>query len=237
MVELSLGTWRISIRRTTPETKDLARMYDAARLWHPIMELLGYSRIYTGLFAELANDGWLKCLQDDAKLLDGGIGTGAFSLALAKTVPGTLEIHGLDIAPRMLARARANFQRLERSNLSVQLRYGNIDCLPYPAGNFDMVMSAHLLEHSVNPSETIKEMTRVLQTGAPLLIVTTRATRISAWHGLRWRYRSLESQQLRQWMYQAGLEDIRCYPLKGGLFLPGPLSEAYIGRKITSNPA
>lgn len=238
MVELSIGTWRVTIQRTTPETTDLARMYDAASwLWHPIVGLLGYSRIYTNLFAELANDGWLECLRDGAKVLDGGIGTGAFSMALAKAIPDTLEIHGIDIAPRMLARARDNLQRLGRSGLTAQLCYGNVDCLPYPGGDFDMVMSAHMLEHSTNPSETIREMARVLRVGAPLLIVTTRANRISALHSLRWRYQSIESQQLRQWMCQAGLYDVRSYSLDGGLSLPGPLSEAYIGRKITGSYA
>lgn len=236
MVELSIGTWRVTIRRTAPQTADLARMYDAASwLWHPILMLLGYSRTYARLFAELASDGWLGCLRDGAKVLDGGIGTGAFSMALAKTIPNALEIHGMDIAPRMLARARGNFQRLGRSGLTAQLRYGNVDCLPYAEGDFDMVMSAHMLEHSANPSGTIREMARVLRVGAPLLIVTTRANRISTLHGLRWRYRSVESQQLRQWMQQAGLCDVRRYALDGGLSLPGPLSEAYIGRKITGD--
>jgi demethylmenaquinone methyltransferase/2-methoxy-6-polyprenyl-1,4-benzoquinol methylase len=238
MVELSIGTWRVTIRRTDPETTDLAHMYDAAAwLWHPIVNLLGYSRTYTNLFAKLANDGWLEYLQNGAKVLDGGIGTGAFSMALAKIVPDALEIHGIDIAPRMLARARDNLRRLGRPGLTVHLRYGNVDSLPYQEDGFDMVMSAHMLEHSANPSESIKKMARVLRVGAPLLIVTTRANRISALHGLRWRYRSIESQQLQQWMCQAGLRDVRRYALDCGLSLPGPLSEAYIGRKITDSYA
>jgi len=126
MLELSIGTWRVTVRRTAPETTDLARIYDTASwLWHPIVSLLGYSRTYTSLFAKLANDGWLECLQDGAKVLDGGIGTAAFSVALAKTIPNALEIHGIDIAPRMLARARENLQRLGRSGLTAQLHHGN----------------------------------------------------------------------------------------------------------------
>lgn len=233
MLELSIGTWRVTVQRTVPAAMDLARMYDAAAwLWHPILMLLGYSRAYARLFAELASDGWLESLRDGAKVLDGGIGTAAFSMALAKTIPDALEIHGIDIAPRMLARARDN---LQRSGLAAQLRYGNVDSLPYAEGDFDMVMSAHMLEHNSNPSGTIREMARVLRVGAPLLIVTTRANRISALHGLRWRYRSIDSQQLQQWMYQAGLCDVQRYALDGGLSLPGPLSEAYIGRKIVGD--
>lgn len=239
-VELSIGTWRVSIQRTVPETTDLARMYDAAaRFWHPIMRLLGYSRIYRGLFAKLANDGCLECLQNSAKVLDGGIGTGALSISLTEVIPGPLEIHGIDIASRMLGQARDNLQRLARPNLTLYMRCGNVDCQLYGEGHFDMVMSAHMLEHSANPLETISEMVRVLKVGRPLLIVTTRASRISALHGLRWRYRSIDSRQLQHWMHQAGLLDIRHYSLNGSMFLPGPSSKAYIGWKsnIQSSPA
>ena len=233
-VELSVGTWRVVIQRTVPGTVDLARMYDGASwLWHPVMNLLGHPRAYTNLFNRLAADGWLECLPQGAKVLDGGIGTAAFSLALAKAIPfGALEIHGIDISPRMLARARHNLRRLGHAGITAQLRYGNADCLPYPAGDFDMVMSAHMLEHSSDPSATLGEMARVLRAGAPLLIVTTRADRVSAWHGLRWRYRSIESQQLQHWLHLAGLCDVRRYALGGSLRVPGPASEAYIGRKM-----
>lgn len=231
-IELSIGTWCVTVRRTAPKTSDLIRMYDAAWLWHPMVELLGYSRSYTRLFDSLANDGWLKRFQEGAKVFDGGIGTGTFSLALAKSLTDAVEIHGIDIAPRMLARARDNFRRQGRSNLTVQLRYGNVDTLPYAEGHFDLVMGAHLLEYSANPFETLQEMVRVLRVGAPLLVVATRAGRISALHGLRWRYRAFEPEQLRQWLHQAGLVDIRRYTLDSGLALPSPLSDAYIGRKI-----
>lgn len=232
MVELSIGTWRVSIRRTTPELMDVACMYDkSAWLWHPIVSLLGYTRAYENLFNTLAADGWLRGMPDGAKTLDCGIGTAALSIALAKSTPCLHEVHGVDIAPRMLARAREKLARLQRPELTALLRYGEIDCLPYPVGAFDMVMSAHLLEYSSDPSKTVREMARVLRIGAPLLMVTTRANGISAWHGLRWRYRPIESQRLQQWMCQAGLSDVTRYTLDGGSFLPGALSEAHIGWK------
>jgi ubiquinone/menaquinone biosynthesis C-methylase UbiE len=232
MVELSFGTWRVSIRRTTPDITDVARMYDeAAWHWHPIVSLLGYARAYENLFEALAADGWLRRLPEGAKALDAGVGAAALSIALAKTAPYVREIHGVDIAPRMLAQAREKLRRLRRPELIVQLRYGDVDSLPYQAGDFDMVMSAHVLEYSFDPSKTVREMARVLRGGAPLLMVTTRANGLSAWHGLRWRYRPIESQQLQQWMCDAGLSDIRRYTLEGGPFLPGSLSEAHIGWK------
>lgn len=231
MVELSIGTWRVSIRRTTPKIEDIASMYNAAWLWHPIVSLLGYARAYENLFDTLADEGWLRYLPDGAKAFDGGIGTGALSIALAKTTRCVREIHGVDVAPRMLARARENLRRSRRPGLTAELRYGDVDHLPYTGGEFDMVMSAHMLEYSPDPSATLREMTRVLRAGGALLTVTTHASRISALHGLRWRYGPIESQQLQQWMREAGLSDIRRYALGARSLLPGSLGEAHIGWK------
>lgn len=147
-------------------------MYDdAAWLWHSIVSLLGYNHAYKDLFDALAADGWLRGLAHGAKALDGGIGTAALSIALAKTMPCVREIHGIDIAPRMLARARDELQLLARPDLTTQLHHGDVDQLPYPACEFDMVMSAHLLEHSSDPSETVRQMVRVLRVGGPFLML------------------------------------------------------------------
>ena len=177
----------------------------------------------------MAADGWLRGLPEGAKTLEGGIGTAALSIALVKDTPCLREIHGVDIAPRMLARASGKLGRLRRPELTALLRYGDVDDLPYPIGAFDMVMSAHLLEYSSDPSKTVREMARVLRAGGPLLMITTRANGLSALHGLRWRYRPFESLHLEQWMGQAGMCDVRRYALDG--FLPGFLSEAHIGWK------
>ena len=232
MIELSLGTWRVTIQRKLPEVRDITRMYDAASwIWHPVVALLGYSRSYEKLFNEMAIKNELAHLHDGAMVLDAGIGTGAFSMALARSFPRALSFHGIDISTLMLSKARANLRQLTRSNLTLQLHYGDVDCLPYPDSNFDMVISAHMLEYSQDPLQTIKEMVRVLRAGGNMLIVTTRVNHINRWHGLRWRYCSIDTQQLQNLMQQAGLCNVRCCRLGAGLSLAGLLSAAYIGRK------
>lgn len=232
MFKLSIGTWSVSIHRSTPETRDIARMYDdASKRWQPIMKILGRPRSYIALFKRLKSDGWLDRLPGGAKILDCGIGTAAFSVALAKGAHANLNIHGIDIAPRMLAQARSNLSRFEREGLTMQLNCSDVASLPYSTDEFDVVMSAHMLEHSPNPSKTIGEMARVLKSGAPLLIVTTCIDQISSLHSLRWRYHPIESLQLLQWMRDAGLQDVKKYPLDHGSIIPSPISEAYIGRK------
>lgn len=232
LLNLSIGSWRFSVGRTAPIPADLTRLYDGtAWRWHSSIGLLGYSRAYANLFNQLKADYWLADLQDGAKVLDTGIGTGALSMALTKFLPKAHELHGVDISPRMLARARDNMRQLQHPGMTAHLRYGDVNDLAYRDRKFDMVMCAHLLEHCQSPSQTLGEMARVLRVGAPLLAVTTRSNRTTSLHSLRWRYRPVESQQLVDWMHQAGLRDVRRYALGTGFSLPGRLSEACIARK------
>lgn len=232
-LELSIGTWRFAVGRTVPKAADLAVKYDSvAWHWHPSIGILGYSRAYANLFKDLTTDRWLTGLGDGANVLDIGIGTGALSVALANNYGGAMSLHGIDISPRMLARARLNLRQLKRSGPGAQLRYADAACLPYPDGDFELVMCAHVLEHVLLPLQAMREMVRVLRASAPLLIVTTRPNGLSALHGMRWRYRSFQAGQLQDLMYQAGLNDVRTYGFGPKLSLPGQLSEAWIGRKV-----
>lgn len=237
MLELTIGSWRVTISRAPPAPAALAQMYDnVAWRWHAIVSLLGYARAYEKLFNKLENDGWLMRLREGAKTLDAGIGAATLSMAAAKAIPYSHEIHGVDISARMLACARNNLRRVRHAGLTAQLRYADANCLPYQDNYFDMVMSAHALEHVPNPAQVIKEMTRVLAVSAPLLIICARTNRTSALHGLRWRYRPIETQQLVRWMSEAGLRGVRRYALGEGLALPGLLSEAYVSYKAPVMP-
>lgn len=235
LIEWSIGSWRIRVERLLPAPARVALGYDrAAWRWHPIITALGYGRAYMQLLKRLESDGWLHHVGKGGKVLDAGVGTAALSAALANVAPLTREIHGIDLSPRMLARARATLSQLRSSAPATQMRYGDVNDLPYPSEQFDMVMSAHLLEHSAEPARTIGEMVRVLRPDAPLLIVTSRATFVNTLQGLRWRYRSIKPQRMHDWLNLAGLRDIRRYRLGTFWSVPGILSEAYIGRRGAS---
>ncbi len=231
VAQLSIGSWRFALERMPHKHRDLVRKYDAAAwLWDPVLRMQGYFRSYMNLFNKLASHGWVEGLRNGSTVLDAGIGSAAFSMALVKTRPIPLEIHGIDIAPRMLARAQAKFKRLRNCGVILRLRYGNAENLPYTNNHFEMVMSAHMLEHSHDPQAAIIELTRVLRSGSPLLIVAIQPNPLSGLHRLRWRYNPLEPASIKNWMHHAGLRDIRGYTLKGGL-MSGFMSSACIGSK------
>lgn len=75
------------------------------------------------------------------RALDFGCGVGRLSIALAAHFD---EVVGIDIAPAMLAEARANADSMGVSNLRLAL---SDDCVSQAQGSFDLVMSAIVLQH------------------------------------------------------------------------------------------
>ncbi len=150
--------------RVAPAPDAVASLYDrAAWRWQAMIGLLGYAKAYKRLLGELAAHGALLRLERQSRVLDAGIGAGALTLALARSTPEPPELHGVDLSARMLARARKTLAQLEQPGLSGRLRLADICRLPYPDAAFDLVMSAHALEHCVNLGAAIADLSRTLR--------------------------------------------------------------------------
>jgi SAM-dependent methyltransferase len=228
-VEVTFGTWRISVERTPPTDAELATMYEAAaERWHDRLERLGYPRAYEGLFDRLLADGTLRSLRDGGRVLDCGIGTAAFSLALAGKVAAPIRIEGVDISPSMLLQASLN---LDSTGIEARLHLREVKDLPFEDDTFDAVIGAHVLEHLDDPLAGLSEMMRVLKPGGPLVIVVTRVSVPDALLRLRWRYEPIDRELLVRGMEEAGLTGVRAYPLLAGGPLPRRTSVACVGSK------
>jgi ubiquinone/menaquinone biosynthesis C-methylase UbiE len=228
-MQITIGAWRITVERTAPTDAELAAMYDrVAWYWHEKMRLLGYTQAYDGLFARLRDDGFLRGLGGGGRVLDCGVGTGAFGLALAKSVAAPLRIDGVDISPAMLGRADYN---LERRSVEYRLHRCEVRRLPFDDDTFDAVLGAHLLEDLPDPLAGLSEMSHVLRSGGLLVVVVTRHDIAGALQRLRWRYDGVDQDQLVRWMREAGLHDVRVYTFATGGFLPRLTSVAYVGFK------
>ena len=214
-MQLSIGYWQISIKLFWPSNDQLADIYNkAAPRWHTVIRRPGYCHAYSRLFQRLTHEGVLDHLEDASTVLDGGIGTGAFSLALAKAVPYQLQICGVDLSDTMVATARS---LLCRAGVTAQVHQQDIRRLPYADNTFDLVMSAHMLEHLPDPYVGLREMIRVLRPGAPVLFGP-----LGALLHLRWGNRSLilrtisPTSALPARLAETGLKDIRFYPFTTG---------------------
>ena len=190
---------------------ELAAIYDAAaEHWHDRLGLLGYPRAYEDLFGRLLTDGTLRSLQDGGRVLDLGVGTGAFSLALAGKVVAPLQIDGVELSPSVLLRASLN---LDRAGVEARLHLRDAKDLPFEENTFDAVIGAHVLEYLDDPFAGPSEMVRVLKPGGPLVVVATP-------HGIpdaplrpKWYPEHIAQDQLMLGMEGAGLIGVRAYPL------------------------
>ena len=204
----SLDRWK-----TAPSIDTLRTLYDAsADQWHANLARLGQFHAYQLLFN---NHAVRTCLNLDqtSHILDCGIGTGAFSLALLDSVNQPAHVCGIDISYPMLTQAQQN---LENRCRTLDLRCGDIRRLPFADDSFDAIIFAHVLEHLANPIETLREMVRVLKPGAPLIGSVTRKGLGQILMALRWQNRGYASNQLDFFLKAAGLEAMRSFDYGSG---------------------
>jgi ubiquinone/menaquinone biosynthesis C-methylase UbiE len=98
------------------------------------------------------------------RVLEVAVGTG-------RNLPfyaGDVELSGIELSPEMLAIAR---RRVAAGPMKADLREGDAEHLPYPAGSFDTVVCAISLCTIPHPATAIAEMHRVLTPGGRLLLV------------------------------------------------------------------
>jgi SAM-dependent methyltransferase len=108
---------------------------------------------------------------EGARILELGPGPGYFSLTVArKLAHGRLEL--CDLQPEMLVRAR---RRLARAGIrNAGLTCADARALPYRAGSFDGAFLVTVIGEVPDPSACMRELRRVLRSGAVLSISETR---------------------------------------------------------------
>jgi len=77
------------------------------------------------------------------------------------------EVHGLDIAPKLVALAS---ERLKAKKIPVKTKVGDIRKLPYPDNYFDFVYTMGTIEHIPQPIDAMREIYRVLKPGGRAVI-------------------------------------------------------------------
>lgn len=192
-----------------PSIDTLRSRYDAsADHWDNYLARLGQLHDYQLLFKSKAVRNCLSHLDQTSKILDCGVGTGAFSLALLDSVDQTVQVSGIDISTPMLTHARQN---LEHRCPTLDLRWGDIRHLPFADESFDAVIFAHVLEHLTDPVSALCELLRVLKPGAPLIGSVTRKGLGQLLLSLRWHNRGYAAHQLDACLQAAGLQAVRSF--------------------------
>ena len=98
-------------------------------------------------------------LKPGTKVLDVACGTGNQSIPAGRT---GAQVTGLDIAPNLLEQAR---QRAAEENLEIEFVEGDAEKLPYPDGQFDVVLSMFGAMFAPRPEVVASELKRVCRPG------------------------------------------------------------------------
>jgi ubiquinone/menaquinone biosynthesis C-methylase UbiE len=113
----------------------------------------------------------LAAIQPHDQVLEVAVGTGAALVEVLKRVDRANVVHGVDLSPRMLERARRAVARAGFTN--VDLRQADARALPFDDGSFDLVLNSYMLD--LIPLHELRlilgEFRRVLRDGGRLVLV------------------------------------------------------------------
>lgn len=197
--------------RSAERASWLTRIYDAtAWYWDSFLHVLTYARAYRKLLAPLADDG--RSSATSPQVLDCGIGAGLFGEAAVRAIGTRARVHGVDLSPRLLARAAA---RLGRSGVRPLLARADVRALPVRDAAMDLVLSALVLDHLADPAPAIRELARVARPGARVVLVTTRPLAPDLPFRMLFRYPRHRPEDVVRAMEAAGLKDVRRRSLAG----------------------
>jgi ubiquinone/menaquinone biosynthesis C-methylase UbiE len=153
-----------------------AATYDAAADHFDGEPLSFWDRIGRSTVARLG-------LPAGANVLDVGCGTGASALPAAAAVGPDGSVLGVDLAARLLDRARAKATASGLTN--IEFRLGDMTALGYPDGCFDAVVSVFSIFFVPDMEGLVRELWRMVRPGGKLA-VTTWGPRIFAPAYSRW---------------------------------------------------
>lgn len=108
----------------------------------------------------------LSSVTPQARVLDVACGPGFVAMAFA---PKCRAVFGIDATDRLIARARADTDRRRLTNVNFML--GNVERMPFGAGEFDVAACRFAFHHFARPRVVLGEMARVLRPGGRMVIV------------------------------------------------------------------
>ena len=103
--------------------------------------------------------------------LDVGCGTGWAVGEVAKQAEDKGVFYGVDLSPRMIEKAKENFNGRE----NVRFLQANVKSIPLDSASFDIIICTNSFHHYPRPDRALAEMQRLLKRGGKLFILDPTA--------------------------------------------------------------
>ena len=139
-------------------------------------------------------------LRGAKSILDVGSGAGQIAGHLLKYGDKDASLTCTDLSRQMLRRARNRLKSPRPQFVSCDLSQ-----LPFPDASFDCITCSYVLEHLPNPEPGLAEMSRVLERGGRMFLLTTEDNFSGAWTSRLWYCRTYNRADLRRLCEQLGL--------------------------------
>jgi ubiquinone/menaquinone biosynthesis C-methylase UbiE len=134
------------------------------------------------------------------RILDVGSGAGQIGKHLLKYADPQADIFCFDLSHEMLRRAR-NRLKNDRPGFVV----ADLTRLPFPSETFDCVTCGYVLEHVPDAKIGLSELSRVMVSGARMLLLATEDSFAGAWTSFMWRCRTYNRRELAKICDEVGL--------------------------------
>jgi arsenite methyltransferase len=119
-------------------------------------------------FAGVANPFVLGTLAAGERVLDVGSGAGTDSLVASQMVGPTGTVTGIDMTPKMLAKAQGAAAEMGTEN--VTFVEGEAEAMPFPDESFDVVISNGVIDLAPDKNVVFAEIFRVLAPGGRIQV-------------------------------------------------------------------
>jgi demethylmenaquinone methyltransferase / 2-methoxy-6-polyprenyl-1,4-benzoquinol methylase len=192
-------------------------------------------------------------LAEGGKALDVACGTGDWTLALAKRTGPTGEVVGIDFCEEMLEVAEEKVQRRGLSERPIKLMVGDAMALPFDDSSFDVATIGFALRNVPDILTVLKEMNRVVKPGGSVVSLELSKPEFPPFRAMYYLYfnrilprigaLAVKEKEPYAWLpeslrnfpdrkglealfRQAGLRDVKSYPLTGGI------AALHVGTKV-----
>ena len=134
------------------------------------------------------------------KILDVGSGAGQIAKHLLKYADRDAQITCCDLSVEMLRRSRTRLRNDRPKHTAA-----DVTRLPFADNTFDCITCGYVLEHLPNAETGLAEMSRVLQPGERMFLLTTEDSLSGAWTSRLWYCRTYNRKDLMRLCEELGL--------------------------------